>query len=232
MLLTVRRRPIAPQILYLRKSRCGHSIVRACFSQLILHTQWGWRAGRTGEQSVVEAFLCSFYTSECLSVSSPLRYLLFLPSFLQFSKRIGLLLCLLPYMHVWTICQITVYLKLYIEFFGALTTIISGLWPFFYRLKVRTYPYVFSQPIVGNTISQFPLVSTFITYRTGNELLRWLNGDAPLLVGINIIAHDPERDHEGRYKQSVQGVRPARETVSWQKLGCLVEQTSQRANVQ
>ena len=65
-----------------------------------------------------------------------------------------------------------------------------------------------------NCIDSYSKVDTFIIHRMGNEILRWLNGDAPRLVGINIITHDLERDHEGRYKQSVQGVRPMRETVS------------------
>ena len=65
-----------------------------------------------------------------------------------------------------------------------------------------------------NYIDSYSKVATFIIHRMGNELLRWLNGDAPRLFGINIIAHDLERDHKDRCKQSVWGVRPARETVS------------------
>jgi hypothetical protein len=71
-----------------------------------------------------------------------------------------------------------------------------------------------------NYIDSYSKVATSIIR---NEILRWLNGDTPRLVGISIIAHDLERDHVGRCKEFVQGVRPAREIVSRQKLGCLVE---------
>ena len=60
-----------------------------------------------------------------------------------------------------------------------------------------------------NYIDSHSKVATFIIHRVGKEILRWLNGNAPQLVGINIIAQDLAQDHEGRYKQSVQGVRPA-----------------------
>ena len=62
-----------------------------------------------------------------------------------------------------------------------------------------------------NYIVSYSKVATFIIR---NEILRWLNGDTRQLVGISIIAHDLERDHVGRYQESVQGVRPAREIAS------------------